>query len=30
MFRMKPDNPADVAKLMDAKAYQTHVDSESQ
>jgi len=30
VFRMKPDNPADVAKLMDAKAYQTHVDSEAQ
>jgi glycine cleavage system H protein len=30
MFKMKPDNPADVAKLMDVKAYQTHVDSESQ
>jgi glycine cleavage system H protein len=30
IFRMKPDNPADVAALMDAKAYQTHVDNESQ
>jgi glycine cleavage system H protein len=29
MFRMKPDNPADVAKLMDAKAYQVFVDSEA-
>jgi glycine cleavage system H protein len=29
MFRMKPDNPADVAKLMDAKAYQAFVDSEA-
>ena len=29
MFRMKPDNPADVAALMDAKAYQAHVDSEA-
>jgi glycine cleavage system H protein len=30
MFRMKPDNPADVSTLMDAKAYQAHVDSEAQ
>jgi glycine cleavage system H protein len=30
IFRMKPENPDDSAKLMDAKAYQTHVDSESQ
>jgi glycine cleavage system H protein len=30
MFKMKPDNPADVAALMDAKAYQEHVDSEAQ
>lgn len=29
MFKMKPDNPADVATLMDAKAYQAHVDSEA-
>ena len=29
MFKMKPDNPADVAALMDAKAYQTVVDSET-
>ena len=29
MFRMKPDNAADVAALMDAKAYQAHVDSEA-
>lgn len=29
MFRMKPDNQADVAALMDAKAYQAHVDSEA-
>jgi glycine cleavage system H protein len=29
IFRMKPDNPADVAALMDAKAYQTVVDSEA-
>jgi glycine cleavage system H protein len=29
MFKMKPDNPADVAALMDAKAYQAFVDSES-
>jgi len=29
MFRMKPDNAADVAALMDAAAYQAHVDSES-
>lgn len=29
MFRMKPDNPADAAKLMDAKAYQAFVDSET-
>ena len=30
MFKMKPDNPADVAALMDANAYQKHVDSETQ
>lgn len=29
MFRMKPDNAADVAALMDADAYQLHVDSEA-
>jgi glycine cleavage system H protein len=29
MFRMKPDNPADVNALMDAKAYQAVVDSEA-
>ena len=29
IFKMKPDNAADVAALMDAAAYQTHVDSES-
>jgi len=29
MFKMKPDNPADVAALMDAKAYQALVDSET-
>ena len=29
IFKMKPDNPADVAALMDAKAYQAFVDSES-
>jgi len=29
MFKMKPDNPADVAALMDAKAYQALVDSEA-
>jgi glycine cleavage system H protein len=28
IFKMKPDNPADVAALLDAKAYQTVVDSE--
>jgi glycine cleavage system H protein len=27
MFKMKPDNAADVAALMDAKAYQAVVDS---
>jgi glycine cleavage system H protein len=30
MFKMKPDNPADVSALMGAKAYQEHVDSEAQ
>jgi glycine cleavage system H protein len=29
MFKMKPDNAADVAALMDAKAYQAVVDSEA-
>ncbi len=29
MFRMKPDNAADVAALLDAAAYQAHVDSEA-
>ncbi len=29
MFRMKPDNAADVAALMDAGAYQAVVDSEA-
>ena len=29
MFRMTPDNAADVAGLMDATAYQAHVDSEA-
>jgi len=29
IFRMKPDNSADVAALMDAKAYQAVVDSEA-
>jgi glycine cleavage system H protein len=29
MFKMTPDNAADVAGLMDAAAYQAHVDSES-
>jgi glycine cleavage system H protein len=28
MFRMKPDNAADLDGLMDATAYQAHVDSE--
>jgi len=28
MFKMKPDNPDDVAALMDASAYQTFVDGE--
>jgi glycine cleavage system H protein len=30
MFKMKPDNPADITALMDEKAYQAFVDSESQ
>lgn len=29
IFRLKPDNAADVAALMDASAYQTAVDSEA-
>jgi glycine cleavage system H protein len=29
MFKLKPDNAADVAALMDAAAYQVHVDSEA-
>jgi glycine cleavage system H protein len=29
LFKMKPDNAADVAALMDANAYQAHVDSEA-
>ena len=29
IFKMKPDNPADVAALLDAKAYQAVVDSEA-
>jgi glycine cleavage system H protein len=29
MFQMKPDNAADIAALMDAAAYQAHVDSEA-
>ncbi len=29
IFKMKPDNPAEVNALMDAKSYQTFVDSES-
>lgn len=29
MFKMTPDNAADVAGLMDADAYQAHVDSEA-
>jgi glycine cleavage system H protein len=29
MFRMKPDNSGDLNKLMDAAAYQAHVDSEA-
>ena len=28
IFRMKPDNAADLNGLMDAEAYQVHVDSE--
>ena len=29
LFKMKPDNAADLAELMDATAYQAHVDSEA-
>jgi glycine cleavage system H protein len=29
LFKMKPDNAADVAALMDATTYQAHVDSEA-
>ncbi len=29
MFKLKPDNAADINGLMDAKAYQAHVDSEA-
>ncbi len=29
LFKMKPDNAADLSKLMDATAYQAHVDSEA-
>lgn len=29
LFKMKPDNAADVAGLMDATSYQKHVDSEA-
>ena len=29
MFKLKPDNAADVNGLMDAAAYQAHVDSEA-
>jgi glycine cleavage system H protein len=29
MFKMKPDNMADVSALMDADAYQLHADSDS-
>ena len=29
LFKMKPDSAADVAALMDAAAYQQHVDSEA-
>jgi len=29
LFKMKPDNAADVAALMDSTTYQTHVDSEA-
>ncbi len=29
IFKMKPDNAGDLGKLMDATAYQAHVDSEA-
>ena len=29
MFKLKPDNAADVNGLMDATAYQAHIDSEA-
>ena len=29
IFKMKPDNVTDVTALMDASAYQAHVDSEA-
>lgn len=29
IFKMKPSNAADINSLMDAAAYQTHVDSEA-
>ena len=29
MFKLKPDNATDINGLMDAKAYQAHVDSEA-
>ena len=29
LFKLKPENTADIEKLMDAAAYQAHVDSES-
>lgn len=29
IFKMKPDNATDVTALMDASAYQAHVDSEA-
>ena len=29
MFKLKPDNAADINSLMDAAAYQAHVDSEA-
>ena len=29
LFKLKPDNAADVGALMDATAYQAHVDSEA-
>lgn len=29
MFKLKPDNASDINGLMDAKAYQAHVDSEA-